>query len=85
MLDVLHGTLIDRGTASGSRVHLGKFLLVGISHVLLKDRLNLVELKFSLEVLKIVRVARRVGSAASIGEIETIVENLIARISPILC
>lgn len=49
-LDALSRIFISRGTTSGGGIHLGE-LVIRIGHVLLKDRLDFIELELGLEVL----------------------------------
>lgn len=85
-LGALGRILVDRNTTGrGGSVGLSELGVLGTVNGLLKDRLGLVELELGLEVLEVVGVAGRVGSATSVGEIELVVKNLITRVAPISC
>lgn len=70
------------GGGSGGGVSLCELRVLGAVDRLLKDRLRLVELELGLEVLEVVGIAGRVGSTASVGEVELVVKNLITRVAP---
>lgn len=53
--------------------------------MLLEDWLDFIQLELGLEILEIVRVTRRVGTTTSIGEVELVVKDLVARVSPMSC
>lgn len=85
-LGALGRVVVDRdatGRGSGSSVGLGKLWVLGTVDRLLEDRLGLVELELGLEVLEVVGIAGRIGSTASVGEVELVVKDLIARVAPI--
>lgn len=71
------------GGGSGSSVGLGELWVLGAVDRLLEDGLGLVELELGLEVLEVVGIAGRIGSTASVGEVELVVEDLITRVAPI--
>jgi hypothetical protein len=48
---------------------------------LLEDGLWLIDLELGLEVMDVVE-ARRVGSATGVGEVEMVIEDLLAGIAP---
>lgn len=75
------GRVLGRG--SGGSVSLCELRVLGAVDRLLKDGLGLVELELGLEVLEVVGIAGRVGSTASVGEVELVVKNLITRVAPI--
>lgn len=85
-LDALgRGLVVDGATAGGGRVGLGELILgSGAMNGLLKDGFNLVHVKLGLEVREVVGVAGRVGSAAGVGKVELIIEDLIAGVAPTL-
>ena len=83
-LVALGRVVVDRdATGGGSRgsVGLGKLWVIGAVNRLLKDRLGLVELELGLEVLDVVGTGR-IGATASVGEVELVVKNFIARVAP---
>lgn len=85
-LGALGRVVVDRdatGGGSGGSVGLGELWVLGAVDRLLKDGLGLVELELGLEVLEVVGIAGRIGATPSVGEIELVVKNFIARISPI--
>lgn len=71
------------GGGSGGSVSLCELRVLGAVDRLLKDGLGLVELELGLEVLEVVGIAGRVGSTASVGEVELVVKNLVTRVAPI--
>lgn len=71
------------GGGSGGSVGLCELWVLSAVDGLLKDRLGLVELELGLEVLEVVGIAGRIGSTASIGEVELVVKNLITRVAPV--
>lgn len=84
-LGALGGVVIDRhatGGGSGGRVGLGELWVLGAVDRLLEDGLGLVELELGLEVREVVGIAGRIGPAASVGEVELVVKNLITRVAP---
>lgn len=70
------------GGGSGGSVGLYELWVLSAVDGLLKDGLGLVELELGLEVLEIVGIAGRIGSTASVGEVELVVKNLITRVAP---
>lgn len=85
-LGALGRVVVDRdatGGGSGGSVGLGELWVLGAVDRLLKDGLGLVELELGLEVLEVVGIAGRIGATPSVGEIELVVKNFIARVSPI--
>lgn len=71
------------GGGGGGSVCLCELWVLSAVDRLLKHRLGLVELELGLEVLEVVGIAGRIGSTASVGEVELVVKNLITRVSPI--
>lgn len=70
------------GGGSGGRVGLGELWVLSAVDRLLEDGLRLVELELGLKVLEVVGIAGRIGAAASVGEVELVVKNLITRVAP---
>lgn len=68
---------------SGGSVGLCELRVLGAVDGLLKDGLGLVELELGLEVLEVVGIAGRIGSTASVGEVELVVKDLVTRVSPV--
>lgn len=84
-LCALGRVVVDGHTTGGGRrgsVSLSELGVLSAMDRLLEDGLGLVELELGLEVLKIVGIAGRVGSTASVGEVELVVKNLITRVAP---
>jgi hypothetical protein len=50
--------------------------------VLLKHGLGFIDVKFSLEVSQIIRIAAAIGSTASIGKVEVLVNYFFAGATP---
>jgi len=50
---------------------------------LLEDRLGLIELELGLEVVQVVGVAAAVGTATGVGEVELLIDNLLASSAPV--
>jgi hypothetical protein len=75
------------GAATLRRVRLGEILAVLIGHgaveSLFKDRLGLVDLKLSLEVVDVVREAAAVGAAALVGEVKAAITDLLTHTTPV--
>lgn len=85
-LGALGRVVVDRdatGGSSGGSVSLGELWVLSTMDRLLKDGLGLVELELGLEVLEVVGIAGGIGAAASVGEVELVVKNLITRVAPV--
>jgi hypothetical protein len=82
---VLVVLLICRATSGGGALCLGQSVVIlslRAVDVLLEDRLGLIELKLGLEVMEMVGIAAAVGSTASIGELELLVDDFFTRTAP---
>lgn len=77
--------VVDRTAGARGALCLGEHVVLldlGAVEALLKDGLGLVDLELGLEVMEMVRVAAAVGAAASVGELELLVDDLLARRAP---
>lgn len=80
-LDVLGGLLVvDRDAARGG-LGLGQFLLRAMD-ALLENGLGLVDVEFGLEVAQVVAEAAAIGAAAGVGQVEALVMDLLACVTP---
>lgn len=78
--------VVDRTAGARGALCLGEHVVLldlGAVEALLKDGLGLVDLELGLEVMEMVRVAAAVGAAASVGELELLVDDLLARRAPV--
>lgn len=82
-LDVL-GPLVDRAAGARGSFGFGEgvVLVLGTVEGLLEDGLGLVDLELGLEVAQVCRVATAVGAATGVGEVEFLVEHLLANFAP---
>lgn len=87
LLHVLVVLLIHRAASAGGALGLVQSVILislGAVDALLEDGLGLIELELGLEVMEMVRVTAAVGAATSVGELELLVDDLLAGTSPIV-
>lgn len=80
---MLGGLLIDGASTGRGRLSLGQLIVGGAVDRLLEDGVRLVDLELGLEILNVVE-AGGVGSATGVGEVELVVQDLLARITPVI-
>ena len=84
-LHVLVVLVVDRAAGARRALRLGEHVVLlnlGAVEALLEDGLRLVDLELGLEVMEVVGVAAAVGAATSVGELELLVDDLLARRAP---
>jgi hypothetical protein len=78
--------LICRTTGARGRLRLDQGVIIlrlGTMDAFLEDGLGFVDLKLSLEVMKVVGVSAAVGSAASIGPLELLINDFLTGAAPV--
>ena len=82
-LGLVDGAVLAHGAVRLLHVVLaGGIVVAGAVHVLLEDRLLLVDIELGLELLLVRVDARAVGAAARVGEVEVLVDYFLAGLAP---
>lgn len=84
-LDALCRFLFVQGASARSGLGLDELVVAGLRAMesLLEDGLRLVELEFGLEVDLAIIVAAAVGATTRVGEVELIIDDLLADSAPV--
>jgi len=86
LLHALAVLIVDRARLARGGLSFGQDVIIlggGAVDTLLEDGLRFVELELGLEVVEVVGVATAIGTTTGVDEVELLVDNLLAHITPI--